>query len=52
MAYTIEQWEQRIKEAGDGRYEFLGWVNNQEYGWNKWLVCTPELLEELRKLGD
>lgn len=35
MAYTREQWEQRIKDACAGRYEFLGWVNNKEYGWNK-----------------
>lgn len=32
MAYTREQWEQRIKDAGDGWYEFVRWVVNGEFG--------------------
>ncbi|MGL5567256.1 MAG: zinc-ribbon domain-containing protein [Plesiomonas sp.] len=32
MAYTIEQWESRIKEAGAGRYDFVRWSVDGEYG--------------------
>ncbi len=32
MAYTREQWEQRINEAGSGRYEFVRWAVDGEFG--------------------
>ena len=32
VAYTREQWESRIKEAGAGRYDFVRWAVNGEYG--------------------
>lgn len=35
MAYTREQWKQRINEAGDGRYEFVRWVVAFECGSHK-----------------
>ena len=33
MAYTREQWEQRVSEAGAGRYEFVRWAVDGESGW-------------------
>ena len=32
MAYTRERWESRIKEAGAGRYDFVRWAVDGEYG--------------------
>ena len=32
MAYTREQWEQRINEAGDGWYEFVRWAAEGLFG--------------------
>lgn len=32
MAYTREQWEKRIDKAGTGRYEFLRWAIDGEFG--------------------
>ena len=32
MAYTREQWKQRINEAGSGRYEFVRWAVDGEFG--------------------
>lgn len=47
MAYTREQWEQRIKEAGDGRYKFVRWAIDGEFGALKKCVvrCVKDCFE-------
>lgn len=42
-----EEWEQRIKEAGAGRYEFVRWSVDGEYGSQKKCVvsCIKDKLE-------
>lgn len=42
-----EQWEQRIREAGAGRYEFVRWAVNGEFGAHKKCVvrCISDSFE-------
>lgn len=44
---TKDQWEQRIKDAGSGRYEFVRWAVNGEFGSLKKCVvrCSVDRFE-------
>ena len=44
MAYTIEQLEKRINEAGSGRYEFVRWAVDGEFGARK--KCVVRCLKD------
>lgn len=43
MAYTMEQWEERINNSGEGRYKFVRWYIDGQFGSSEKAISRCEV---------